>query len=80
MEGTCSGRHGYVIAIVSVDRIGSGMVLDSGGSVTFNVEYTAIVLHPFKNEVLDAVVDNVNKMGFFANVGPLQIFVSNHVP
>ena len=31
-----------------------------------------------QGEVLDAVVTQVNKMGFFAEAGPLQIFVSNH--
>lgn len=80
VEGTCSGRHGYIVAIVGMDATGHGKVHDSYGYVSFQVRYTAIVLKPFKNEVMDAVVDNVNKMGFFANVGPLQVFVSNHVP
>jgi hypothetical protein len=29
--------------------------------------------------VVDALVTNVNKMGFFATVGPLQIFTSVHL-
>ncbi len=78
VEGTCSGRHGYIVAIVSMDDVGKGTVHDSYGYVSFNVRYTAIVLKPFKNEVMDATVDNANKMGFFANVGPLTVFVSNH--
>lgn len=49
------------------------------GSVEFRIKYRAIVLKPFKNEVVDAVVVTVNKMGFFAEVGPLNIFISNHV-
>lgn len=28
---------------------------------------------------MDASVTNVNKMGFFAEVGPLSIFVSSHL-
>ena len=47
--------------------------------VTFPIKYTAIVFRPFKGEVLDAVVTTVNKLGFFAQVGPLQIFVSKHL-
>ena len=31
-----------------------------------------MVFRPFKGEVLDAVVETVNKMGFFAEVGPLK--------
>lgn len=48
------------------------------GLVTFPVRFMAVVFRPFKGEVLDAVVTTVNKMGFFAEVGPLQVFVSKH--
>ena len=43
------------------------------------MEYDALVFRPFEGEVLDAVVKNVNKMGFFCEAGPLDIFVSNYV-
>ena len=33
----------------------------------------------FNGEVVDAKITNVNKMGFFAEVGPLSIFVSSHL-
>lgn len=79
VEGSCNGRYGYIVAIVAVDNIDSGIVQDSFGSVAFRVRYTAVVLKPYKNETVDATIGTVNKMGFFANVGPLQIFVSNHV-
>jgi DNA-directed RNA polymerase II subunit RPB7 len=38
----------------------------------------AVVFRPFKGEVLDAVVTTVNKMGFFAEVGPLQVREACH--
>lgn len=81
VEGHCTGRHGYIIAVLGYERTGKGMVQDGSGtgSVEFKIKYRAIVLKPFKNEVVDAVVVTVNKMGFFAEVGPLNIFVSNHV-
>lgn len=78
IEGTCTGQHGYILAIVSVDRIGSGVIADTGASASFEVGYTAILLRPFRNEVVDGIVESVNKMGFFASVGPLQVFVSSH--
>ena len=41
------------------------------------VEYSVILLRPFRNEVLDTVVSMASDSnGFFATVGPLQIFVS----
>ncbi|MBA0731409.1 hypothetical protein Golax_022437 [Gossypium laxum] len=50
-EGTCSGRHGFVVA---------GLIRDGTGFVTFPVKYQCV-------------------MGFFAEAGPVQIFVSNHL-
>lgn len=79
VEGTCTGRYGYIIAVLSISDPGSGTVLPGVGTAEFVVKYTAIVYKPFKGEVVDGQVASVNKMGFFADVGPLQVFVSSHV-
>ncbi|KAK4783757.1 hypothetical protein SAY86_018125 [Trapa natans] len=76
VEGTCSGRHGFVVAITGIQSIGKGMIRDGTGFVTFPVTYRCVVFRPFKGEVLEAVVTT---MGFFAEVGPVQIFVSSHL-
>uniref|UniRef100_A0A7S4B3S9 DNA-directed RNA polymerase II subunit RPB7 n=1 Tax=Chrysotila carterae TaxID=13221 RepID=A0A7S4B3S9_CHRCT len=78
VEGSCSGRYGFVICVTQVTSIGDGRIREGAGVVTFQLKFTAIVFRPFKGEVLDAVVTTVNKMGFFAEVGPLQVFVSKH--
>jgi DNA-directed RNA polymerase II subunit RPB7 len=79
VEGTCSGRHGFVITVTEVLHIGKGKIHEGAGVVTFPIRFTAVVFRPFKGEVLDAVVTTVNKLGFFADVGPLQVFVSKHL-
>lgn len=79
VEGICNGRYGYIVAIVTIDSIDNGVVQDGTGAAIFQVKYTAIVLKPYRNETVDATITAVNKMGFFASVGPLQVFVSNHV-
>lgn len=79
-EGTCNGKYGYVVAVTSIDSIGQGKVRqDQSGYATFPVTYGCVVCRPYKGEVLDAVVQSVNKMGFFAQAGPLQLFVSAHL-
>ena len=50
-----------------------GRIKEGMGFVTFPLQYQAIVFRPFKGQVLDAIVTLVNKMGFFAEVGPLQV-------
>jgi len=79
VEGSCSGRYGFIITVTEVLEVGKGKIREGAGLVTFPIRYMAVVFRPFKGEVLDAVVTTVNKMGFFAEVGPLQVFVSKHL-
>ncbi|OIW01425.1 hypothetical protein TanjilG_25721 [Lupinus angustifolius] len=73
------GRHGFVVAVTGIENVGKGLIRDGTGFVTFPVKYQCVVFRPFKGEILEAVVSMVNKMGFFAEAGPVQIFVSNHL-
>lgn len=73
VEGTCSGAFGYIIAVVSILDIGKGMVLSGSGQAEFIMRYRAIVFKPFKGEVVDGVVNNVNK------VSPCTDFFIYHV-
>ncbi|PWA54592.1 DNA-directed RNA polymerase II subunit RPB7 [Artemisia annua] len=56
--------------------LGKGIIRDGTGFVTFPVKYLCVVFRPFKGEILEAIV---TMMGFFAEAGPVKIFVSNHV-
>ncbi|GAA6023566.1 hypothetical protein JCM10207_005716 [Rhodosporidiobolus poonsookiae] len=82
VEGSCSGRLGYVIAVteelVSAGGHHRGRIMEDGQAV-FSMRYRAIVYRPFRGEVVDGVVTNVNKMGIFVDVGPLQCFISTHL-
>jgi DNA-directed RNA polymerase subunit E'/Rpb7 len=55
-------RYGFIIAITTIDTIGTGMIQPGRGYVVYPVKYKAIVFRPFKGEVLDAVVSQVNKV------------------
>lgn len=65
VEGTCTGKYGFVIAVTTIDQIGSGVIQPGQGFVVYPVKYKAIVFRPFKGEVLDAVVKQINKVGVF---------------
>ncbi|KAJ1855241.1 DNA-directed RNA polymerase II subunit [Coemansia sp. RSA 1822] len=81
VEGTCTGRYGYIVAVVAILDIQTGKIIPGHGSAEFEVKYSAILFKPFKNEVLDGVVESVNKLGFVTNAGPFQIFVSgSYIP
>ena len=64
--------------ITGIETIGTGLIQPGRGFVVYPVEYRAIVFRPFKGEVLDAVVSQVNKIGLRCEIGPLECFVSRH--
>ena len=78
VEGKCTGKYGFVIAVTSIDNIGAGYILPSQGFVEYPVKYQAIVFRPFKGQVLDAEVTQINKVGLFTEIGPLSCFISKH--
>ncbi|GAA6042576.1 hypothetical protein JCM8097_003139 [Rhodosporidiobolus ruineniae] len=81
VEGSCSGRLGYIIAVIDEVRGETGhrgRIMEDGQAV-FSIKYNAIIYRPFRGEVVDGVVSSVNKMGIFVDVGPLQCFISTHL-
>ena len=63
MEGTCSGRYGYIVTVMNIIDRSPGAIRDGTGFATFQVNFQALVFRPFKDEVLPASVDVVNKVG-----------------
>ena len=61
-------RYGFIIAITTIDNIGTGLIQPGRGYVVYPVQYKAIVFRPFKGEVLDAVVSQVNKVYIYCDI------------
>ena len=78
VEGTCSGRNGYIINVNSVDTIGDGVLSEGKGHADFAVEFKAVVFYPFRNETLEGRVTRVHDRGFHVDVGPMTVFVTRH--
>ncbi|KAI4117345.1 MAG: hypothetical protein LQ338_007566, partial [Usnochroma carphineum] len=78
VEGTCTGQY-YIICVLDSFSISEGRVVPGSGVAEYTIQYRAVVWRPFKGETVDAIVTSVNQMGVFADVGPLPVFVSNHL-
>merc|ERR1711934_843519 len=76
VQGQCMGDYGFVVCVTEVEDIGQGKIRDDIPEVSFPVQYRAIVFRPFKHEVLDGVVTQVDHMGIFVQIGPLDVFLS----
>lgn len=80
IEGTCSGKYGFIIIVTSIVEIGPGIIYP-GGFASYLVKYMAVVFRPFKDAIYDGIVKQVNKVGMFVEIGPLSCFIShNSVP
>ena len=94
VEGKFAGGHGFIVGITEVPCLGYHLIGRQGGPepelppgridpqtglAVFQIEYQAVVYRPFKGEVVDAEVSRVTQHGFFAESGPLTIFVSHHL-
>lgn len=62
VEGTCTGKHGYIISVLGISEHGSGNIQPGTGMAEFQVKYSAIVFKPFKGQVVEGLVGNVNKV------------------
>lgn len=59
--------------------MGRGKIIPNDGSAEFEVKYKAIVWRPFRGEVVDGIVSNVQALGIFVDVGPLNVFISHRL-
>jgi DNA-directed RNA polymerase II subunit RPB7 len=60
------------------DELPIGKLIHGVGAAEFDIQFTAIVFRVFKGEVVDGVVSQVSKLGFFVEVGPMRVFISKH--
>ena len=82
MKTVCSGEFGFVLRLNSIDRIGKGTIDDiHSGTVVYPVDFTITSFKPNINTSVIGQVTAVSKSGFFAQLGPLEIFVPHtHIP
>lgn len=62
--------------MTTIDSIGAGLIQPGQGFVVYPVKYKAIVFRPFKGEVLDAIVTQVNKVRTLCLFNVLKLLFS----
>jgi DNA-directed RNA polymerase subunit E'/Rpb7 len=70
--------EGYVKSdSVSIYKRSVGYINNSNftGDMTFNIIYNAKVCNPAINSIIKCKINNINKLGFLSNIGPLSILV-----
>lgn len=81
MKTVCSGEFGFVLRLNSIDNIGIGTIDVDSGTVIHPVRFTITSFKPEIDSIVIAQITAVSKSGFFAQLGPLEIFVPHtHIP
>mmetsp|Transcript_7920 Transcript_7920/g.18681 ORF Transcript_7920/g.18681 Transcript_7920/m.18681 type:complete len:172 (-) Transcript_7920:3469-3984(-) len=77
VEGKKNGPFGLIILVVEIcNEMDKGKILPGSSSALFSLIYKAITFRTLKGEVIDAIVTNITKTGFFSEAGVLQVFIS----
>jgi DNA-directed RNA polymerase II subunit RPB7 len=77
VQGNVTEKYGYIICVINIEEPNAGKVLDTSGDVLFNIKYKAVVMKPFVGEVVDGVIEKVEKYGIHVGIGPIKVFISN---
>lgn len=67
----------YILAVLKIIFISEG-VITNNGDISFRVKYQALSIQIINDSVIEARVIEVNSMGMFAQIGPINLFVSHH--
>lgn len=80
VEGTFVGNYGFLVAVLKLlEPIPDATLDDETGFAVFPLHFQAVVFRPFRGQVIDTVVTKLTQHGFFAECGPLTVFVSHHL-
>lgn len=67
----------YIVSVLNILFISEG-ILTNNGDISFKVKYQALSIQIINDSVIEARVIEVNSMGMFAQIGPVNLFVSHH--
>ncbi len=75
VEGRHSPRHGYTIAITTVNSFSDGVMDINDASVHYTVTFEALMFRLFKDEIALCRVTRVSREGVNCICGPAQVFI-----
>lgn len=77
VEGLVTPNSGIILLVKNIISTGPGKISFRTGNALFDVRYNAVVFHPRKGQIIDAVITKVVVHGVSASAGPLEVFISN---
>lgn len=71
-EGQIIPELGMVIAVLSVEEIGEGVIIPGDGAAYYRCTFTAVHYDPEINELVEGEIKDIAKFGAFIDFGPFE--------
>lgn len=76
LHNTYSNYHdeeiGEVIAIISVGKVGEGVIIPGDGAAYYNSEFKLLIWKPELNELVYGTIEEITNFGAFINLGAMR--------
>jgi DNA-directed RNA polymerase subunit E' len=76
LQNTYSSYHdeeiGEVIAVLSVDNVGEGIIIPGDGAAYYNSDFKLLVWKPEMNELVFGTISEITNFGAFINMGVMR--------
>lgn len=72
LEGSFDKNLGVILAVISVDNIGEGVILPGDGAIYYPVDFKVLAYAPEQNELVKGEVIDVTEFGVFVRMGPVD--------
>ena len=76
VTGICHPKYGYFIKVFAIGDLKNGLIMEGTGDIIFKIDYSAVLMRPFKGEICDGIIENIlPEGGFFVKVGPMKVYI-----
>jgi DNA-directed RNA polymerase subunit E' len=72
LEGEKSLGKSYIVSVSNIELKGEGTIVHGDGGVYQPIHYTALAYFPRMQEVVDGIVEGIQKFGAFIRFGPFE--------
>ena len=77
VTGICHPKYGYFIKVFAIGKLKNGLIMEGTGDIIFKIDYSAVLMRPFKGEICDGIIDTIlEEGGIFVKVGPMKVFIA----
>tara|TARA_Y100000310_G_C20564426_1_gene754715 strand:- start:375 stop:935 length:561 start_codon:yes stop_codon:yes gene_type:complete len=71
-EGYVTQDIGFIIAVISIDEIGDGIIIPGDGAPYYDTTFTALTFKPEIQEIVLGKITDITDFGAFIEIGPLD--------